>query len=449
MTIADRVNFSDRFFPSEWNIPEDLTGRILVGGLSGWKDECYYLVDFDRRIIRNCTIDISSYVDDMARYLEQRVSVPKLPYASTSHRAAVFNFVQPHEGMALKDGRIIFATHNASYAREIEFDQGHVSQFSEQPRFVPQMMSATNSLDKAGDRMFYAVTDMDQRVRMYVNGPGELDTSVYSVDTQWRKSEKIADIKTQEVIHEVKCCPNERFLALTEFCLTARGRFPDFSETVFKDYHLWNDYESKGLYTSSLYLVDRSAGTWSSRPVNDQTPGHIEFSNTDPDRFYLSSHNLSKLHGKLILHGRGSLITGSIASGVLSLTGGYSDPVFYRVTSHKVFSFEGEHFIAVTVYPNRFYILSEPDLRVVHDIKLYEHEAIGAAGLYFCNMQPHLPLWIETSDNGRYVILISNEYVYFYDMKTRNLESLQGYSFNGGFIGTAHITNMNDFTVLN
>ena len=199
MTIADAVSFSSRPFAQDWKLPSDLTGRILVSGYHLGKHECYYVIDFDRRVVDNCTIDISGYVADMADYLRRNLALEHLPYGGRSHEAAVYNFVQPHEGLALKDGRVVVAMHNSSYAREIDFSQRQVGQFSEEGRFVPQMLSATHSLDETGDHLLYAVTDMDQRMQMYRGERSTLDTGAFCVDTNWRAPRRLSTRITSRI----------------------------------------------------------------------------------------------------------------------------------------------------------------------------------------------------------------------------------------------------------
>ena len=444
MDAFDNAQFRSQEFPASWEVPPDVRGRILVGGLDSNR-ESYYLLDFDCRRILNCTVDESRYRQAFSAYLRDKVPLHKLPYGSVSHDAAVMNFLQPHEGLQLRDGRALVALHNASFIREIDFEQRNATHLGGNQGFVPQMLSATNSLDASGERYYYAVTDMDQRLQVYRDGPAPLDTRLLSQCTRSGSVQSHVALKTSEVIHEVKVCPDDRHVALTEFFLATPGAIPPLHDKVFEYGEAWSDYERQGLYASSLYLADLQNGCYTSTPVNNETPGHIEFSLASPDRFYLSCHNLSKLHGKLILHGTGSLLTGSIATGAARLAGGYSDDRFYRVTSHKVFQFQGRRFIAATVFPNRFYLLSDPEMRLERDVELYGHAPIEPGRLHFCTLLPHMPLWLETSDDGRYVMLISNQDVYLHDVAGGSTRVLRGFNFAGPFMGTAHTTNLNDF----
>jgi hypothetical protein len=443
--IADRVEFSKLPFPAAWNVPTSCRGRILIGGLAQGNREAYYLIDFNRRVVESCEIDVRGYAAVMASYLRDRVPAEHLPYGLRDHAAAVPAYVQPHEGLELPDGRIAFALHNAGFLRELEFVERHAASYPREAEFTPVMLSATNSLDPSGERLVYAESDLDARLQRYIDRSTPVPTRVRTVDAGLRGSATtVCSLETEEAVHEVKACPDGRHILLTEFCLVARGEPPPASDDVFATAEPWQPYERAGLEHSRLYLVDGSAGTCSSILPDGRTPGHVEFSKTDPARFYLSCHNLSKCHGRLLLHGLGKLIAIRLAPPSLEVVGEFSDERFLRVTSHKVYEYRGQPRIVVTVYPNRFYILSDPDLAVIEDVELFPHPALEHSGLVFCTLPPHLPIWIETSADGRYVILVSNEVVYLYDQDHRQLHSFSGYSFRGSFIGTAHIKNLDD-----
>ncbi|MFJ4388687.1 hypothetical protein [Pseudomonas soli] len=443
MPITDSAHFDERPFPSDWHLPDDLTGRIFIGGLRENR-ECYYLIDFAQKLIKSCIVQVDSYVSALSGYIEKQLVPDQYPYACGSSNAVAYCFVQPHEALELEDGRVVVGMHNCSYAREIEFSQRHVGHVSEQDGFVPRMMSAQNSLDRDTGEYLYTMTDMQQRLRAYGAGPQELDTELYALDTCWQSPRKLASLHTLEALHEVKQSPDPRYLVLTEFCLAANVRPPCPEGDPFADPMHWQAYQAGGLQANRIYLVDKSTGQSQAQLVAAGTPGHIEFSRTDPSRFYLSCHNLSKAHGKLILHGQATLIAGTIREGVLNLEDQYRPKGLYRLTSHKLFIYQGEHYIVLSAYPNRFHIVRERTLQRTRDEQLFEHESIAPQGLHFCTLLGHMPLWIETSDNGRYVLLVSNELIYVYDMRHRTLRHVRGYSHHGAFSGTAHLSNFND-----
>ncbi|NMD81427.1 hypothetical protein HG597_20195 [Klebsiella sp. DNRA6] len=445
MTTYNNALFSEKAFPKYWNLPDDISGRILVGGFHNLQNECYYLIDFHERKINCCIINVATYAAQMSLFLKKNLKLAQLPYGSASHESAVYNFLQPHEGLELKNGLIAMAMHNASYTRLLNFEQKYVSAFTSKQEFIPEMVSATNSVDSNGEHYYYSISDMNQRMAMYRGERSSIDTYVYKTKVKLQDSTLIKKINTSEVIHEVKVSPDKNGIAMTEFCLTAKGPLPPRHDRVFLDYDEWNQYEKLGLHKSPMYLINEDTKHHTTLCINDKTPGHIEFQNIKSNEFWLSCHNLSKAYGKLILHGQGELIHGVIENDEIFIRKKITDNSLYRVTSHKVFLYNGKEYMVVTSFPDSFYIYDTQEREFIKKVELYQHDRIEPNKLYFCTLHDHIPLWIETSDNGRYVILVSNTVLYIYDLKTFNLTAYAGWSFNGGFIGTAHITNMNDF----
>ncbi|MDC6382022.1 hypothetical protein BW687_017785 [Pseudomonas graminis] len=443
MTIADKAIFSAKKFPDIWQVPKDLTGKLFIGGLKDGA-ECYYQIDFGQRVINSCIVDVGGYVSEFSRFIEANLKSARYPYGCTTSEELAYSFVAPHEALSLPDGRVVVAMHNCSFAREIDFGQQQVGSISEHSSFTPTMMSAQNSLDRATGDYLYAMTDMVQRFRSYGGDQLELDTELYSLPTNWSSSKRLASFKTLEAIHEVKQTPDPKYVALTEFCLAARAVSPQVETDPFVDPGLWSRYESEGLYTNQMYLIDKTTGSIDKKKVGFNTPGHVEFSRAHPDKFFLSCHNLSKARGKLILHGNATLLAGTIKGGIISFVDSYSPATLHRLTTHKLFSFKKERYIVLSAYPNKFHILREDSLELFREEKLYEHEPVPTSGLHFCTLLGHMPIWIETSDNGRYVILVSNELIYFYDMQDRKLRHVEGYNHHGKFFITAHMTNFND-----
>lgn len=443
--MSQEVRFSDMAFPQDWDVPSDCMGQLLVGGLEAGVREAYYLLDFDNHQVRYCSIDISAYAHGMTRFLESSIAAEHLPYGIRSHDSFVYNFAQPHEGLRLEDGRIVIGMHNASYFRELSFEQQHAGTFQSDAAFRPVMLSAQNSLSADGTLYFYAQTSLEDRLRRYVDRSIPLRTQVSCANVATGAVRKVGELSTGEAVHEAKLTPDESRIMLTEFSLVARANPPESRERPFEDVASWAGYESGGLDESNLYCVDRDTGHHAAMRVSARTPGHIEFSAVEPDRFYLSCHNLSKAHGKVILHGTGELIAGRVAGTAMEECHRLTSDEVFRVTSHKVYEYGGSHRIALTVFPNRLYILSDPELRIIENVQLFPHECIPAHGLYFCTLLPHMPIWLDASDNKRYVILVANQSVYLFDQQTSTLRSFQGYSYAGNFAGTAHVTNLSDF----
>ncbi|SFS07505.1 hypothetical protein [Anaeromicropila populeti] len=431
-----------------WEIPEDCKMKILVGGLDKQNNEVYYLINFSAHAIDKCTIDTEEYRNEYAAYLESKMEIRDLPYGSTSCQGLMGAFVQPHEGMQLKDGTIAVAMHNCDYIRLLDFEQNKVSHYPPIEHYHPIVYSATNSLSSDKNTLYFAEWNMDERIARYKGADKKIDLRLKSINYKLdENTEKdIAVVQGIEGLHEVKCSPNDQYLILTEFSLQSISKSIGSSVTdEWMNDKNWTKYEEDGLAKTMLQSVNiETKKTEVIKPYGD-TPGHVEFGLSNTEKIYLSCHSMSKAAGRIFLHGQGIMETYERRKNKLVKTGMYTTPEFIRITSHKVFSYKGINYMTVTVYPNRFYVFHDEDFTLYKDIKLYDCNPLDLTRMHLTTLDEKTPLWIETSNNGRYIVLISNRYVYLYDMETEEMKVFDGYNEDKTFIGTAHITNMDDF----
>lgn len=436
--MREDASFTSANFSETWDIPEGLSGAILSSGIDKEFNETYYLIDFANRVIHNCRINISNYYGRFQAYFEERMDAEYLPYGQTAFGTMPMNFLQPHEGLySPRTDQIIVAMHNGPYLRLIDFKDKYVSKYPESDQPVGEMLSATNSIDDEGN-YYLAVSALDQRIEKYKGNREEIDTEVFKVDFAAGTSKKLFGMKTLEAIHETKYHGDH--ILLTEFILTAKAKPPK----VRAESNAWDKYYEQGLMASRFYSYSSNNDSLNSIGFSN-TPGHIEISKAFENVGYLSCHNLSKALGGLILQGNGDLVKLRFDDEKIEITDTYTDEKFFRVTSHKCIEYGGKNLIVITVYPNFFYIFDEASFEVIAQVELFPWPRIDGSSLYFCPALDHVPIWIESSDDQRYVILMSNKSFYIYDLETKKLSVQNGYSFLNDMMTTAHITNLNDF----
>lgn len=443
---ANSVVFDALDFPSNWHIPDDCSGQIFVGGLSPARAEAYYIIDFDKRELIYCEINVETHARDMANYMAKTLPSRDLPYGETDFFAATSNFIQPHEALRLTNGLVAVAMHNAAYVRLIDFSNQSVSNYPDSAGYEPWAFSATNCLSSEADRYFFAQWPLQDRLDRYADPSRRLNVTVKSCNaTSFSDVKDHATLQTQESIHEVKVDPSSTKVLLTEFCLSANASPPQNASDVFMNPALWSAYESKGLKDSSLYLLDLTSGAHSTFLPSGKTPGHVEFSRAHENTFYLSCHNLSKANGRVILHGPATLLAIEIKDTSLYEKWRYHEDHFIRATSHLVFEYAGESYLAVTGYPNFIYLFRDGSLDLCRIVELFSCDPIDPRKLHFSLLGEKIPIWLETSTNGRYLIAISNSNIYVYDLEANIVERMEKYNFRGPYIGTAHVTNLARF----
>jgi hypothetical protein len=155
------------------------------------------------------------------------------------------------------------------------------------------------------------------------------------------------------------------------------------------------------------------------------TPAHFEID--EEDKFiYASSHNFVFLDKHYYL-GPSVIDKFVLESGSLRKLKSFTTPSGFRFTTHKVFKFEGKSYLCTFGYPTGpFFIDTDTmDLLFFEDI---EHQNLLPDGdniTDYINAHPELNRVtmkaIEVSDDGRYIILLSYGFIYFYDFKERKV----------------------------
>lgn len=226
----------------------------------------------------------------------------------------------------------------------------------------------------------------------------------------------IGTIEGIEGLHEVKCSPDGKYVLLTEFCLQAIGKVPQIQldNYTWKGYQEWNNYEKLGLKETKLSAISIDGENIDNIEPRGLVPGHVEFSNLNENKFYLSCHAMSKANGKVVLHEQGVLEECIYEDGVIKSQRYFSAPDFIRLTSHKIFEYNGKSYIAITGYPNYLFLFEDDTFEVIKKIKLFDCDTIDISRMHVCTLDDRTPLWLDTSDNGKYIILISNKLIYIY-----------------------------------
>jgi hypothetical protein len=443
--------FEKRPIPCDWNTPCDCTAELLIGGISSCGNELYYLINTKELFINRCEIENTEYRTEYAKYLSTKMKVTDLPYGVSSFENIILAYLQPHEGLKLPDGRIVIAMHNADYIRIINFEDEWAGNYPNEDHFTPQIYSATNSFSKLQRKLYFAQWNLDERIARYCGSEIPIKISIKSINEKFDINSEIdiGCIEGIEGVHEVKCSPDNNSILLTEFCLQAKNNVPslEVENLEWKDYDGWKRYEDEGLRITQLQCIDIKTKKVQKIIPFGFTPGHVEFSNRNINKFYVSCHSMSKANGKIILHTQGVLQECEIENHKLRACRNFTTPEFLRLTSHKIFEYEGMSYIAITVYPNYLYIFEDDTFKLLETVELFECDRIDISHMHVCDLDDRTPLWLETSDNGKYIILISNQYIYFYNIETKETTQNFGYNWYNDFQGTAHVTNMNDFTI--
>ena len=436
----DKATFEKMDFPTYWEIPEGCSGRILIGGLN---PESYYLLNFESHSIQHCVIETFTYQEAMTHFFEhQGVRVDDLPYGIDDIAKMPIEFVQPHEGIQLKDGRIAFALNNASFIRIIDFEKEVISAFPNDTGFVPRMLSATNTTFTNSSKLLYSSSNFAQRLQGYRNPSQNINTEVKVHDFERGVTSTICSVPTSEGIHEISISRDGHYAFLVEFRVESKFRFQKRGHIKINQLFM-ESYHHAGLYPSKVTCVDLVSGKVISSLDFADTPGHVKQSRVREDVFYVSCHNASKAYGKIFLHGPGRIAKIRNHDGNMTYEKSYTDDALFRVTSHIVFGYQGANFVAVTGYPNKIYLLEDDSLSLIKVIELFPYHKIPTDRIYACEYYDNIPLWLESSQDGRFLFIFSNRYFYIYDVDKDHLNGYAGYSeLSSSFFVTGHLKNL-------
>lgn len=413
----------------------ELCDELLIPGILADGTEIYYIINFRRFEVTRIAVNNSQERLSLATKLKSGVSEKHLPYGVNNHYDFTTSWIQPHEGLWLDGERIMIAMHNCSFYRIINLSERTIYTKT----INNAMTSATNCRSK--DKIYYTETDMLSRISNMESEYSPLLTKVIEFSSETLTRRVVAELLTTEAIHQVQISPDSRKLILTEFCIDLRSQCP--SRTPDDNYMTdlsWQRYGGTPLPESFTHQVDINSGKHTSFIPEGLTPGHAEFSSFDSNIFYLSCHSLSKMHGKIIMHAPGRLIKVQISNNGLIPKESFSSADFLRITSHKAFSLDGECYIAVTVYPNWLYIFSDPGMVLLRRIKLFDYENVSAIPYHVCCPGPQIPIWLEITSDGKYIILVSNRVIYIYSVRDNQTHTIDGYHSDNSFIGTGHLS---------
>lgn len=157
------------------------------------------------------------------------------------------------------------------------------------------------------------------------------------------------------------------------------------------------------------------------------TPAHVEFDLTDAAVFYVSCHNMSKYKGYMVLHGPGAIVKYKYKNGRVEELGLFSDADFNRITTHRIFSCQGESFIAITGYPNHLYIIRTSDMTLVAKYKLFDEESpvIYGEGIYICSGNKNAPLYLQVNSAGTKIYLVNSDTCFLVEWLTGQIENFK------------------------
>ena len=152
-------------------------------------------------------------------------------------------------------------------------------------------------------------------------------------------------------------------------------------------------------------------------------PAHFEIDKKSGD-LYISSHNFLVLK-KMYFWGPAAIDRFRLIDEKFIRVASFSHPTGYRFVSHKIFSYKNKSYLCTFGQPNRLFIADAKTMQLLF------YDDIGMDFLssqtnisHFLNhteLETFVIKAIEVSEDGRFIIFISHDYLYIYDFPKRKI----------------------------
>lgn len=153
------------------------------------------------------------------------------------------------------------------------------------------------------------------------------------------------------------------------------------------------------------------------------SPAHFEI-DEENDFIYTSSHNSFGYEHKLIYLEPAVIDKFRLIDDNLELMGSFSTPKGYRFTTHKIFKNNGKSYFCTFGQPNRLIVVDADKMEELYtyDVDIDELSSKGDVSLYINSRESDFEIVsIEVTKDGKYILFIGPEYVYFFDFVKREI----------------------------
>lgn len=384
--------------------------KLFVAGLLNDNfNEAYYIIDLEKKESFEIVVDNTAQKQVLLEMLNSQFKNRVLPYGTPSKELFLPYLINPHSCFKVGNKMLIFML-QAHFFREIDINSLENCAILLKKENASDVIFSASSIGNIEDQKIYlSVNSSNDRADIYNGIKKEMGFEFLLYDVKKRKFEhcKKVDSGLIDNMHQVGYS-DKGFLVSLDMNISVNvdvNKMPDLSnETMRLMYHkaafpkgklfLWDMNEKKMLFIDPPLC----------------TPAHVEFDVHDQSIFYVSCHNMSKFKGNMVLHGPGAIVKYRYSRGCLEQLNVFTDATFNRITTHKVFFYNGDTFLAVTGYPNFLYIIRADTMSLVTKIKLFEAESPidYSNGLHVCTGNRNAPLYLQVNSEGTHVFLVNS-----------------------------------------
>lgn len=384
--------------------------KLFVAGLCNDNfNEAYYIIDLEKKESSEIIVDNTEQKQVLLKMLNTQFENGVLPYGSPSREMFLPYLINPHSCVKVGNKMLIFML-QAHFFREINLSSLKNSAITVNKESTSDIIFSASSIGVIDDSKIYlSINTSNDRAEIYNGIKREMGFRYLLYDANKRAFKDCKKVGSGLIdnMHQVGYS-NQGFIVSLDMNISVNidvNKMTDLNnETMSLMYNnaefrkgkvfLWDMHKKK------LLLIDP--------PL--YTPAHVEFDMHDQSIFYVSCHNMSKFKANMVLHGSGAIVKYRYFRGHLEQLSIFTDSTFNRITTHKLFSYNGDIFIAVTGYPNLLYIIRADNMSLVTKIKLFEAESPVEYknGLYVCSGNRNAPLYLQVNSEGTHIFLVNS-----------------------------------------
>ena len=384
--------------------------KLFVAGLLNDNfNEAYYIIDLEKKESSEIIVDNTVQKQVLLEMLNTQFENGVLPYGSPSREMFLPYLINPHSCVKVGNKMLIFML-QAHFFREIDLASLHNCAIILDKENTSDYIFSASSIGVLDDNKIYlSVNSSNDRADIYNGIKKEMGFRylLYDADKREFKYCKKVDSGLIDNMHQVGYS-DKGFVVSLDMNISVNidvNEMPDLNNDAMRI--MYNNAE---FLKGKVFLWDMNEKKMLFIDPPFYTPAHVEFDMHDQSVFYVSCHNMSKFKANMVLHGPGAIVKYRYCGGHIEQLGVFTDATFNRITTHKVFSYNGDTFIAVTGYPNLLYIIRADTMSLVKKIKLFEAESPVEYknGLYVCSGNRNAPLYLQVNSEGTYVFLVNS-----------------------------------------
>ena len=418
--------------------------RLIIAGLNASNlDEVYFVVDCHRGTVERIQIDTSREREQLLEYLTTNISKAALPFGFTSHEQMLGYYLHPHAvTQTPSTNNAVVSFKQAPYFRLFNSSFSETQLVFHEADSFDHVLSSTNSIDERSGELMYSRCSGSDKLRRYERTSSRMPVELYRHDLMTGQGSKVMSLQdfSLDSIHQVSISPTQSFIVGVDMNLEVEsedGLFEGVQERQAdpqaEEFH---QYLQAPFLSSGFFVYDLSTTrSWIEVP-SGRCAAHVQHDPLDPEIFYVSLHNMSKLRHSVVCHGPGTICKYRYHNGTLTLLGEFTHPTFYRITTMEAFSRNGEAYLAVTGYASRLFIIRATDLSLAQVIDINDDEIPSRA--FVCPKNKDAPLFLSVAECQNYIFMVGNSDITVVELSSSTVQDRIPICEDGSFMGTAH-----------